>query len=59
MQDTSLQTKAVRRLDVADDGYVLETGEAMFKGAAFAVSPNPRAVRAHLGLSGHLEGVTS
>ena len=45
-------------LQVADYGYVLETGEVVLQGTACALASNPRVVQTYLGLSGRFARAT-
>ncbi len=54
-----VEQNARAALQVADYGYVLETGEVVLEGAALALSANPRVVQTYLGLSGRVESAAS
>ena len=47
-----VEQNARAALQVADYGYVLETGEMVLEGSAAALSANPRVVETYLGLAG-------
>lgn len=47
-----VEQNARAALDVADYGYVLETGEIAFEGSAGELAANPRVVESYLGLAG-------
>ena len=49
-----VEQNARAALQVADYGYVLETGEIILEGPAAALSDNPRVIESYLGL-GHKE----
>jgi branched-chain amino acid transport system ATP-binding protein len=54
-----VEQNARAALQVADYGYVLETGEIALEGSAQALASNPRVVQTYLGLSGHTERAAS
>jgi branched-chain amino acid transport system ATP-binding protein len=54
-----VEQNARAALQVADYGYVLETGEIALEGPAHALASNPRVVQTYLGLSGHTERAAS
>jgi len=45
-----VEQNARAALDVADYGYVLETGETVLEGTAAELRANPRVVETYLGL---------
>jgi branched-chain amino acid transport system ATP-binding protein len=47
-----VEQNARAALQVADYGYVLETGEMVLEGSAAELSANPRVVETYLGLAG-------
>ncbi|HEY1362565.1 MAG TPA: ABC transporter ATP-binding protein [Xanthobacteraceae bacterium] len=50
-----IEQNARAALEVADHGYVLETGDVVLEGSAPALAADPRVVQTYLGLSGHLQ----
>jgi len=46
-----VEQNARAALQVADYGYVLETGDAVLEGPAAALAANPRVIETYLGLS--------
>lgn len=51
-----VEQNARAALEVADYGYVLETGETVLEGEAKALAANPRVVETYLGLAGRAAG---
>jgi branched-chain amino acid transport system ATP-binding protein len=51
-----VEQNARAALQVADHGYVLETGELALEGRADALAANPRVIETYLGLSGRAAG---
>jgi branched-chain amino acid transport system ATP-binding protein len=51
-----VEQNARAALQVADHGYVLETGEVVLAGPAAALAADPRVVETYLGLAGGAEG---
>ena len=49
-----IEQNARAALEVADNGYVLETGDVVLAGPAAALAADPRVVQTYLGLSRHL-----
>jgi branched-chain amino acid transport system ATP-binding protein len=45
-----VEQNARAALEIADEGYVLETGEVSLSGAAAALARDPRVVETYLGL---------
>jgi branched-chain amino acid transport system ATP-binding protein len=54
-----VEQNARAALQIADYGYVLETGEIALEGSAQALANNPRVVQTYLGLSGRSERAAS
>lgn len=54
-----VEQNARAALQVADYGYVLETGEVVLEGTACALAANPRVAQTYLGLSGRFERNTA
>jgi branched-chain amino acid transport system ATP-binding protein len=54
-----VEQNARAALQIADYGYVLETGEIALQGSAQALANNPRVVQTYLGLSGRSEKAAS
>lgn len=52
-----VEQNARAALEVADYGYVLETGETVLEGRAAELATNPRVVETYLGLAGRVPGV--
>ncbi|MFM8548555.1 MAG: ABC transporter ATP-binding protein [Betaproteobacteria bacterium] len=52
-----VEQNARAALEVADYGYVLETGETVLEGRAGELATNPRVVETYLGLAGRVPGV--
>ena len=50
-----IEQNARAALEVADHGYVLETGDVVLEGSAPALAADPRVVQTYLGLSGRLQ----
>ncbi len=50
-----VEQNARAALQVADYGYVLETGEIVLEGTATALAANPRVTETYLGLSGQMK----
>jgi branched-chain amino acid transport system ATP-binding protein len=50
-----VEQNARAALQVADYGYVLETGEIVLEGPAAALAANPRVIQTYLGLSGRFQ----
>jgi branched-chain amino acid transport system ATP-binding protein len=49
------QNARAAALQVADHGYVLETGDIVLEGAASSLAANPRVIQTYLSLSRKLE----
>jgi branched-chain amino acid transport system ATP-binding protein len=47
-----VEQNARAALQVADYGYVLETGETVLEGEASELASNPRVIETYLGLAG-------
>lgn len=54
-----VEQNARAALQVADYGYVLETGEVVLEGTACTLAANPRVAQTYLGLSGRFERNTA